>query len=1338
MADVIDAIVSQLEVRLDNYRRGYLEAIDLVGKLDKAERDADASRKRRSSADTGTTGRKRAVQEEAAAEEQGAQRVTRARKTRTDAAQASDAAETASARRKASSVVTAAQDEAKAVADAEKGKRAAVAETRRALEADATRARAGRGTDAAGSAIAAGGPVVKAGEASAIPAHSQATRDQLNASMRAAGLSSTEVREVNAALIQRVELQERLKVATGEEAVAIRSELTALNLSAVYERAGLEAKEAALRLDRELVVIEDQRARRAGERAARGADTADIYDLRARKAVATKEESASLADQIDLIQRRNVYLRAGYTEEQAAARVATERAAIERRRVGIAAEQQAAIERQMRAQQGAIAGRISGGGAAVGAIVGGLGVAEISHLNDEYIKLQNTLRVAGVDAASFATVQQHLLTIANRSGTDVNALADVYRGVALASHDLGASQADILKVTDAAANALRLTGRSSTEAQGALLQLSHAFESGRVTAREFNGLALNLYPILQAVAHGSDQWGGSVAKLRESLVNGTVTSKEFFQALLRGSDDLEKRASKASLTTAQGFNALRNALVVYFGEADKAQGVSAALGAALQRLAANLDTVIPAIAAIGTALTVGYISRLTAAAVATRGLGGAILGAFGGPVGLAITTLTLAIGGLVVESNKLHRAGAEVDEAFAAMQDRLQATSGAAVAAGGGVKGVGTDALGAIPHVNNFAGAVGNLAQQLYNQARAARAARVEMLQQQLTTSQAKERELGDSTATGARGRLAEGAEALSHGNFARSAASLRDYAYNRIGNLVTGGQQDRDTSRQYGEAVALSRDLQRQIAQAKAAPITASDIPGGAPGTDNPNQARMDKLQHEIDDLKKIEGGTSGKRRAYIDRQIERRQQQIDALAKGASPGAATAGAYVPGAGGRRGKSAETLENEQTERERRFSDQLAQIHDRYLSAQHQLTIGTDAQLKDQEDAIRSDAAKREADYRYQEKLGQLDKGAAAELVRQSQAATAEELKVTALRRQVSAYDAVTASIEQEAQLRDELLQTQAGFARNSKERLALDLKRIDNEREDTRNRAIRTIFSPDPNVTDQQRQDAGTALRTADEVADAKRRAAMHDDQGPWASYVDKLPKTAADIRDQFEQAATAGVDNLNSSLDRSLSKMLHLHGAAGQFLDDLIKIGLQAAEGQLLGGAASGGGIFGSIIGAVGGLFGGGRASAASLGLPGVSNVLSLAGGAPDLSGALTLPKLAGGGSFEIGGNGGIDRNLLSLNGRGVAMVNRGETIAVVPQSIGSANGKVTSAGRPMTLHQTINVDGRNSVTPDDFARQIISISADHANKVAAKAGAGAVQASPARVQQRQTLGS
>jgi uncharacterized membrane protein len=160
-----------------------------------------------------------------------------------------------------------------------------------------------------------------------------------------------------------------------------------------------------------------------------------------------------------------------------------------------------------------------------------------------------------------------------------------------------------------------------------------------------------MYPLLKAVAEGSDRWAGSVAKLRADVLAGNVTNEMFAQSIIKAAQALRDDAGKATLTTAQGFTSLTNALVVYFGQADQTQGVSAALGQALKTLGDNLNVLIPAIAAVGTALTVGYITRMAAAAVATEGLGASILGAFGGPVGLAISAVVLALGAYAIETN---------------------------------------------------------------------------------------------------------------------------------------------------------------------------------------------------------------------------------------------------------------------------------------------------------------------------------------------------------------------------------------------------------------------------------------------------------------------------------------------------------------------------------------------------------------------------------------------------------------------------------------------------------------------------------------------------------------
>jgi tape measure domain-containing protein len=260
-----------------------------------------------------------------------------------------------------------------------------------------------------------------------------------------------------------------------------------------------------------------------------------------------------------------------------------------------------------------------------------------------------------------------------------------------------------VQITEASAQALKITGTSAVAAQGALLGLTQALSSGIVRTDEFNQINEGgLRPLLQ-VAANTERFGGSVAKLRLAVLEGTVTSKEFYQAILNGSAELEGKANKATLTLAGAFTALSSQLTVYVGEASASNGATAALAAGIGALANNLDKIIPALATIGAVIGVRYVSGLVAATVASTGLKVASIGlaaalngttasatktalamnALGKTVPfLAVTALVTALGYLVTESNNLADATANATDKLADAEERFKTYKSAAEAAG--------------------------------------------------------------------------------------------------------------------------------------------------------------------------------------------------------------------------------------------------------------------------------------------------------------------------------------------------------------------------------------------------------------------------------------------------------------------------------------------------------------------------------------------------------------------------------------------------------------------------------------------------------------------------------
>lgn len=359
-----------------------------------------------------------------------------------------------------------------------------------------------------------------------------------------------------------------------------------------------------------------------------------------------------------------VLLRASVAEHDRRIQAARRNFAKEMGGMGASAK---AAEKQIKRSADAIGSRLK---LLAGTIAGAFTGRELVALTDAFTEFQNRLKVAGVEGDSMKTVQDALFASAQRYGVELGALGSLYSRAAQAATTLGASQSDLLKFTDNVSAAIKVQGGSVQQASGALLQLSQALQAGTVRAEEFNSINEGLLPVLQAVAAGSDRFGGSVAKLRKAVLDGTVTSREFFAAFQKGSSTLEQRATKATLTTAAALTTLNNALTVYFGEADKANGVSAALATAIGKLADNLDTIIPAVAVLAGALGVGMVTNAIAARVAIGALGTSLLTAFGGPIGVAITAVTVGIVYLASRTEEAAKATGE----YAKVADELKET----------------------------------------------------------------------------------------------------------------------------------------------------------------------------------------------------------------------------------------------------------------------------------------------------------------------------------------------------------------------------------------------------------------------------------------------------------------------------------------------------------------------------------------------------------------------------------------------------------------------------------------------------------------------------------------
>lgn len=229
-----------------------------------------------------------------------------------------------------------------------------------------------------------------------------------------------------------------------------------------------------------------------------------------------------------------------------------------------------------------------GRGLLVGAI-GAVGIRQIQQYADTWTRVQNQLRVVGLEGARLDGTLNELFEIAQRNGTAIEPLTTLYGRLAQSQAELGASADELTRFTEGVSVALRVQGGDAQSANGALLQLSQAMGSAVVRAEEFNSINEGARPILQAVANGLEEAGGSVAKLRALVIDGKVSSEAFFRAFLAGMGGLEQQAARTQGTVGQATNRMENSFTRLIGEIDKAGKVSSNLASVMGSVASALD-----------------------------------------------------------------------------------------------------------------------------------------------------------------------------------------------------------------------------------------------------------------------------------------------------------------------------------------------------------------------------------------------------------------------------------------------------------------------------------------------------------------------------------------------------------------------------------------------------------------------------------------------------------------------------------------------------------------------------------------------------------------------------
>lgn len=271
------------------------------------------------------------------------------------------------------------------------------------------------------------------------------------------------------------------------------------------------------------------------------------------------------------------------------------------------------------------------------------GATALVKMADEWAMMQGRLKLATRSQQEYTAALDETFAIAQRTGGNLGATANLYGKLQKAMRGLGKTQQDALGVTEMINQSFAISGTRAAEAASATLQFGQALGSGVLRGDEFNSMMEASPRIMQAIADGM---GAPIGALRKMAEEGKLTSEVVVQALLTQKDKLASEFAQMPKTVGQAFENLRSALTRYIGEMDQSAGATRRLAAALDWLARNIDVVAQALGAFLLTLGGAWIARLAGAAGAAGLLSGALALLKRSLVGLGVYAAIEAIGSL--------------------------------------------------------------------------------------------------------------------------------------------------------------------------------------------------------------------------------------------------------------------------------------------------------------------------------------------------------------------------------------------------------------------------------------------------------------------------------------------------------------------------------------------------------------------------------------------------------------------------------------------------------------------------------------------------------------------
>ncbi|WP_316377436.1 tape measure protein [Enterobacter hormaechei] len=192
-------------------------------------------------------------------------------------------------------------------------------------------------------------------------------------------------------------------------------------------------------------------------------------------------------------------------------------------------------------------------------------------------------------AATASQTMQNLMRISSATGGSLQDTAKLWETLSTALRDTGATNGQIIQLTETLQKIGRIGGSSSEEMANALRQFGQSISSGTVRAEEFNSILEQMPELARQIAAGM---GVSIGELRQLMLDGKLTAEDALNAIQKQTGSVNAEFEKLPRTLAQANTALTNSFLSMIDSVNQATGASTGLVAVIDSMTAALDRLV--------------------------------------------------------------------------------------------------------------------------------------------------------------------------------------------------------------------------------------------------------------------------------------------------------------------------------------------------------------------------------------------------------------------------------------------------------------------------------------------------------------------------------------------------------------------------------------------------------------------------------------------------------------------------------------------------------------------------------------------------------------------------